>query len=57
MAPLLCISDQSYLRKDILMFGHHGSLKQRHNHTEVQNLVSNGNTNATFGLGKEITLT
>lgn len=42
--------DSSYLVKHILMFGNHRPLEQRFYNTQVQDLVSDRHTNATYGL-------
>lgn len=42
--------EQTDLIKDFLVSGHHRSYKQTLDHAEVQDLVSNSNTNPVFGL-------
>lgn len=49
-----CLNDehsgQTHLVKDILVIGKCRPLEERLDHIDVQNLVSNGNTNAASGL-------
>ena len=40
----------SYLIKDMLLFTKNGSIKENLRHAQVQNLVSNSNTNPVLGL-------
>lgn len=47
---ILINANYTYLVKDILMSGKHRAPKQRLYHTEVQYLVSDGNSNAMFGV-------